>query len=514
MTFFKLALCALTLSFASSLSKAQSGQGDNIYDDTYLHTIEINFYETNYWDSLEYYYDELYDANGDLIIGADKTYMRAAITIDGNVLDTVGVRLKGYFSNWGSQGQKKPFKVDINEFVAGQKYDGIKKFNLGNAFQDPTFLRDKLSLDMMRDAGVITARCSFAKLYLNGEYWGLYTVIEQIDKDFLELNFGDSVGYLYKNMDNSNLEWEGSNPVSYQDQFELKTNEDNPDWDGFVHWVNVLNNTPDAAYKDSMDANMDMHTFYTALAVDRFLDNWDSYMDHGRNFYVYQNPYTNKFVWIPWDYNLSFSDRDFEVMPSSGGWWNDPKPLIDNSLDNTDFKNQYLSIACNLVHNVVDLNAFNQRVDELADMIRQAVYDDTKKETSNADFDQNLSQGIVDGWSILPGLKPLVNSKKSSFIQDIAGENFPCNVSISESELLDITVDLFPNPAQGQVMLNIADIPYDLTVRLMGLNGQVMKEVLISDQNSTIDITGMAGGVYLMEITGERVREVQKLVIY
>ncbi len=491
-----------------------SAQGYAIFDDSYLHTIEITFYETNFWDTLEANYDALYDQNGDLIIGIDKKYMVASVVFDGTSIDSVGVRLKGFFSNWGANSQKKPFKLDLNEFVQGQKYDGLKKFNLGNAFNDPTMLRDKLSLDMMRDAGMIAARCSHTKLYINGEYWGLYNIIEQYDDDFLDFHFDMDTGNLYKNMNNSNMDWYGSNPVSYQEEFEKKTNEIEDDWYDLVHLIDVSNNTPAGQYKDSIDANMYMHGFLTCMAVDRFLNNWDSYFDHGRNYYMYNDPEKGKFHWLPWDYNLSFSSTGFDAVPAIGGWQSDPKPIVDNAMLDTDLKNQYLSIVCTILHNVVDVNEFNDRVDTLANMIRQAVYDDTKKETSNNQFDQNLNSNAFVGWDFLPGLTSLVNNKKNAWIQELSNLGFSCAVALEE-EQAELSIKMYPNPSNGQVNLDLAgSYTGDLSMTIIDVNGRVVKRSDLSRGNNIIDMQDASKGVYFVQLNGSKINRVEKLVIY
>lgn len=510
---FCLLVAIAGLASITNKSQAQSN-GYSVFDDTYLHTIEVTFYEPNFWDTLEQYYDDLYDGSGDLILGYDKQYLPCTIVIDSTTIDSVGMRLKGYFSNWGSSSQKKPFKIDFNEFVTGQKYDGLKKLNLGNAFSDPTMLRDKLSLDMMRDAGMIAARCSHAKLYINGEYWGVYNMIEQYDSEFLEMNFPQSdTGNLYKNMNNSDMEWEGSNPMAYQDQFEKKTNEIEDDWTDFVHLIDVMNNEPQATYKDSIEANMDMHVFYTCLAVDRFLNNWDSYMDHGRNWYMYNDPAKGTFHWLPWDYNLSFDSQNFGIL-RSGGWAQEDKPIIDESLQDNDLKNQYFSIVCTLLHNVVDVNEFNARVDSLASIIRQAVYDDTKKESSNGDFDTNLNSSVSAGWSTLPGLKPMVASKKNAWISELAQEGFPCAVGIMESQA-ELFIQLFPNPSTGIVNINLSgSFEGDVQLTVMNMNGSVVAESTAERGGNFIDLSSHAKGIYFVQLTGDKIHRVEKLVVY
>ena len=72
-------------------------------------------------------------------------------------------------------------------------------------------LRDALSYKIMRDVGLAAPRTSFAKVYLNGSYWGLYLIVEQVNKTFLKQHFADNDGNLYKCIDNTDLTWQGSN---------------------------------------------------------------------------------------------------------------------------------------------------------------------------------------------------------------------------------------------------------------------------------------------------------------
>ena len=56
---------------------------------------------------------------------------------------------------------------------AGDGEEGLKKFNLNNGFKDPTFLREKMTLDFCRRHGITAPRCTYANLYRNDTLWGL-----------------------------------------------------------------------------------------------------------------------------------------------------------------------------------------------------------------------------------------------------------------------------------------------------------------------------------------------------
>jgi hypothetical protein len=291
--------------------------GSYLFDPSKVHELRLNFYEPNFWDSLSHNWDEYIDDSG-----VDIPYLAATMTIDGVLLDSVGVRQKGLSSHWAASKFKKPFKIDLNEFLGGQHYDGIKKFNLHNGSCDPGMMRDFVAYNVMRTAGVRAPRVSFCRLYLNDQYWGLYGIIEQIDKTFTQNNF-DNGGTLIKNIGWSEFEWEGDSIQPYLEDFQLKTNENTYDWSTFLTFLDIVNNMPDEEFPIAIQRVFDVDLYLHVLAVDIMTNNWDSYIDNERNWYLYEEPSGKQFHWIPWDYNLSLGG-DF---PTGGN----PFPPFDSS---------------------------------------------------------------------------------------------------------------------------------------------------------------------------------------
>lgn len=271
--------------------------GDSVFDDDILHEVRIEFSDTDYWSLLEENYQGVPP-------GQPVPYIMAAVSIDGITTDSIGIRFKG-FTSFAGAGDKKPFKLDFNEFVPGQRVDGLRKLNLNNGTADPALLRDFISYDLLRSMGVAAPRTSFANVYLNDEYWGVYQLIEQVDKEFLDRNFANPDGNLFKNLGWSKFEWLGPNEQQYKQIFSLKTNEEADDWTGFVNFVDFLNNATDQEFEDGIADIFDVDLFLKTLCVDVALNNWDSYLDHGRNWYMYEDTSTDIFHWIPWDYNLA-----------------------------------------------------------------------------------------------------------------------------------------------------------------------------------------------------------------
>lgn len=91
-------------------------------------------------------------------------------------------------------------------------------------------LREKLFWDVVNEY-VSSVRCSFAKVFINGEYYGFYTVVEQIDDVFFESRFGSHEdGNLYRAETAGTLEYLGDSQDQYSSKYELKNNEELNDY--------------------------------------------------------------------------------------------------------------------------------------------------------------------------------------------------------------------------------------------------------------------------------------------
>lgn len=271
--------------------------GDNVLDRTVLHEVHFEYIQGDFYLELQNNFRPFdpFDPG---------PYTMANVTIDGERVDSVGVRLKGFTSFQGSA-LKNPFKIDFNRFVPGKRLDGLRKLNLNNATADPGMQRDVLCYQMLNDLGVPSPRTAFAQVYLNGVYWGLYQMIEQVDKEFLQKNYDFDEGNLFKNKDWNNFEYLGEDVNNYNRTYQLKTNEEADDWSGLINLMRVIRDTPPEDFAEEISKIFNVDRYLRTLAVDVATNNWDSNLQHGRNWYLYEDTETGIFHWIPWDYNLA-----------------------------------------------------------------------------------------------------------------------------------------------------------------------------------------------------------------
>ncbi|NOG44475.1 MAG: hypothetical protein HND50_04555 [Calditrichaeota bacterium] len=167
----------------------------------------------------ENFLDSLYQSH------ENEEYIPANVEIKGVLYDSVGVRFKGFSSFHAYPGHKKSLRIKFNKFKKSHRFDGLKKINLNNGWSDPSLLREKLYLDFLYENNVSAPRANFARVYLNGVYWGLYSLVEHVDKTFLNTRYDNNDGNLFKAERSAELDWKGEDQQNYYEHYALKTNE-------------------------------------------------------------------------------------------------------------------------------------------------------------------------------------------------------------------------------------------------------------------------------------------------
>lgn len=473
--------------FISPLSYAQNTAGDSTFGSSLIHIIEINFSQPGYWDSLVAYKP------------LDKK-MAASVTVNGVLYDSCGVQFKGN-SSYNAPGNKKPFKIDFNEYVSGQKFDGLKTINLNNAMKDPTLMREKIFYDFMRRMGFITPRATYAKLYLNGQYWGLYTLVEQVNKTFLENRFFNDAGNLFKGDPQGSLQWYGPADSSYYSKYELKTNEDSNYWGDLKNLINKINNTPPQQFYDSLEKLLNTQSVINGWAANIIYANLDSYQGSGHNYYLYHNTQTDKFDWIVWDCNETFGNftqgMTLTQMENLSIFYvpsNPPnsRPLTSKMNQNPTYKSQYINTLCQIMDYEFTTDNLFPVIDSLYNRIKPDVYADTKKPYSNQDFENNINSPVGNN---IPGLKSFITNRRTSIVNQLAANG--CFVGEEEFKIEDSGFGIYPNPSNG-IFTVITDEAKQSPLIIYNVFGEIVFQSAISNQQSTIS-SNLPSGIYLLK---------------
>lgn len=499
----------LFFALVSNFSFAQNTAGDSLFDTPQVHTIYINFSQSNYWNLLTS--NKSYDDAND-----SSSYIAAQVIIDGTAVDSVGIQFKGNSSYYNYPSNKKPFTLDFNEYIAGQKYDGLKKLNLNNMYQDPAFMREKMFLDFCQENGIFAPRSNYAKLYLNGTYWGLYLMVERIDKTFLEDRFGNKNGNLWKGDGPgaacANLEYHGT-LQSYYNCYELKTNEIVNDWSALVDLTDQINNTSDLEFRDSLEAVMNTNSFIKSWAAYNLFCDFDSYpYRYTHNYYTYQNTFTDKFEWIVWDVSTAFGldiPMTIAQVENTSVEYISPtttdRPLANRMLANSIYRDTYLQYICSYANNEFNAINLDPKIDAYYNLIKSDVYTDPMKMYSDANFDDNIDMNINVSGTNYPGLKSFITNRNTSVINELNTLGYSgCPIIGLGLEKLNIeyNTSIYPNPFSTTTTVKTSIELTDATFTVFGTNGRILKVVRnINGSDFVFDNNELQSGMYYGVIT-------------
>ena len=90
------------------------------------------------------------------------------------------------------------FKLEFDHYVDGQTCFGLDKLILNNNYADATNMKEALIYDMHQYLGADASLYNYAKISVNGEYWGVYLALEAVEDSFLLRDYGAQDGELYK----------------------------------------------------------------------------------------------------------------------------------------------------------------------------------------------------------------------------------------------------------------------------------------------------------------------------
>ena len=129
-------------------------------------------------------------------------YYACDVEINGETISNVGIRTKGNTSLSSIANDpdtdRYSFKIKFDKYVDGQTCMGLDKLVLNNNFADATNRKEALVYDMFQYLGADASLYHYAKISVNGEYWGTYLALEAVEDSFKIRNYGVSDGKLYK----------------------------------------------------------------------------------------------------------------------------------------------------------------------------------------------------------------------------------------------------------------------------------------------------------------------------
>lgn len=251
---------------------------------------------------------EMADFEGEMLGGEDPPYVYADLKYNDVLYEDVAVRNKGNSSFHSNQTTKKSLRVDMNKYVDGQSLLGLQEFVLNCNFKDPSQMREAIAYELYAAAGIPASQVAFAEVYINDEYVGVYTMVENVDNQYLDRIFGNSDGDLFKAGNQATFEYLGEDEALYYEAYEQKRDNDLMGYTALIGFIELVNAEITDDWDEQMLEVFDVYEFLDYFAMNFVQSNMDSYPISGHNFYFYYDTDAGLYKVMPWDVNEAFGN--------------------------------------------------------------------------------------------------------------------------------------------------------------------------------------------------------------
>lgn len=302
--------------------------------------------------------------------------------------DKVGIRFKGNSSlrsAYQTGIKKLSFKLDFDQFetefpeIKNQRFYGFKQLNLKNNYDDNSFIREKVASDLFADFGLVSPKTSFYQVFVDyGDgpiYFGLYTLVEEVDDTVIKTGFLNENGNLYKPEGRAATLANGSFRTTEMDKKNNKKSNDYSDVKLLNTVINSLQRLENPElWKSELSEIFDVSGFIKYLAANNVIQNWDTYGVMPHNYYLYNNPSTNKLTWIAWDNNEAFQHGKMPgALALSLDDVNEGWPLIRYILDDEEWRNEYKKQVADFSANHFNTKKMNGIYAEYEELLKDYV---------------------------------------------------------------------------------------------------------------------------------------------
>jgi hypothetical protein len=369
--------------------------------------------------------------------------MADSVVVNGTTFTDCGVRYKGN-SSYDAGRSKNPLHIKLDEYIS-QDYQGYEDIKLGNGYSDNSMIREPLAYAILRQY-MDAPESNFARVYINGSYYGIMNNTESIDSRFLLDKYYSSKYTFVKcnppgsspgGGNGSNLEYSGTAEANYNTKYELKSD---TGWYDLFHLCDTLNN-----HFESFNSVADVDRFLWMLAFNNALVNLDSYSGTFRqNYYLYRN---HAGQWIPavWDLNMCFGGfsiaggitsnltpaamqtMSYTLHKTESSW-----PLIYKLLNDPFYSKMYSAHLCTINNENFANASYKTLAAGLHTLVDTAVQSDVNFLGTYIDYQNSLTTNTTAAASggISPGIYPLMDGR-ASYLSNVLSAQPPVITNVS-----------------------------------------------------------------------------------
>ena len=405
-------------------------------------------------------------------------------------LSCSSIKTKGYTtlrSLWHTEFNKFSFTINFKKYLKDQNLYGLTKISFNNMYTDPSMSKEYISYYLFNEMGLDTVDYSYVNLYINNDYYGVYLMIEPIEKSLISRTMNEKEDFLFKpegeessliynyELDNyySNGTYNFDDLVYENGELTYPRNsnnllnkykgiwEDDPDsfeeiYDDLpiffktikkLTYLNNLENKNTKYYERELESIIDVDKLIKYNAINTYLVNTDGYYNNPpRNYALYMNK-DGYITIIPWDYNMILGASilsdineviNYDIYNPLIDCNIEDRPLLNVILSNNNYRNRYNEYLkdISIILNRGGKTSFNKlyKKNNISKIIDQHSEELIKS-------NNKCSQKFYDSEEIKTAkknLKEVLKLRSKSVLNQIEGNNEIINSNIDINTLGDL----------------------------------------------------------------------------
>ncbi|MEN6425492.1 MAG: CotH kinase family protein [Phycisphaerales bacterium] len=503
----------------------------DLYDEDALPVLQLRFSQSNWYTLLANNY-------------SSKTDLAATLTVDGVVYEGVGVRFRGNTSYQMTQNsQKKSFNISLDYTLEGQRLMGYKTLNLLNCANDATFMREVLYTNTCRQV-IPSAKGSFVRLEINGENWGVYANIQQLNAQFLNDWFASNDGTQWRGdgmrggvtpggntgggggtgggtgpvrrstgdigvaggqddvgaveisiaeggvtAGSAALTWLGTGAASYQVAYELKSTHQADPWASLINVCNVLNNTTLAELPDELESVLNVDGAQWVCAFEIIFQDDDGYVNkRGSDYGLYYEPETGRIHLMQYDGNESMGTSQWSLFYRAD---DSVVPIMYRLMTISKYRPRYLAHVRTILDDLFTEDALFVKIDAYRSLIEAEVQADAKKLYTY----QAFTSGVTT-------VKTFITSRRATLLANAEVNRQSPEITAVEREVIEtesgqsllVTARLSEAVSVASVELYVAAGPFALFAPVSMVDQGIQTEDGASDRTFTAALPDYPAG--------------------
>ena len=252
------------------------------------------------------------------------------------------------------------------KFFSNSEHNKFKRFMIrGPGHRPDCTPRDDLADLLLQNLDMDVQHVQHVSLFVNGDYWGLHTIKERFDQDYLAIKYGKK-DHDYVILRNSGIldSGEEGDELPYMD---------------LIEYVTTHNMSLEESY-DHVKEQLDIDNYLSYFACEAYMGNVD-WINTNIKFYRYKgadknpmsgNPLDGKWRWFMYDFDIVFGGSCHEITPNVNILEDAFDPEMGNSTklaialkQNDQFVNDLVNRICDHMNSNFNEKNFLEKVQQI-----------------------------------------------------------------------------------------------------------------------------------------------------